>query len=139
MRLLLFIVLFFIIGCQEFWHFTIIDITDPMYPQFCISGEDDCMGDGVILSNLTVWEVDKDRNHVKKVWGLVCSENVKIKTVKYGHPPDGYRETVKAEPIKVKTLYSVNDMYYFRLTKKEKGLVQEIYSLKERYNISDPN
>jgi hypothetical protein len=88
-------------GCPRTWHLTIIDVSDPTHPHFCISRYKNCRGHGIGFDIVDIWEVSEKGEDIKLMWAIEPVTNSRIKELVYGIPPQGFKQKMTPIPLEV--------------------------------------
>ena len=129
-------------ACEKQWGLSIVGANN-MGPIFCISSRGKCDEKGTEMDSIYISELNKDGNNEKYVWETQNrSNNPKdhvLKSLEYGKVPEGWKETIPAQPIKDNVYYSVNGEFFFfrdRIGKytiiTRKDFFDMLYSLRSR-------
>ncbi|MGH7964205.1 MAG: hypothetical protein ACRERD_20675, partial [Candidatus Binatia bacterium] len=121
------LLLAFLSGCPQEWHFSIAGFDSEANLQFCVTKRPDCRGSGVSLSYFIVEEVPMPRSDSPRhtVWAIEHVSNEPLREFTYGIPPLGWKQEKAPEPLRLGIIYSVGP-YWFRLTEKGGKLGYEV-------------
>ena len=100
-------------GCWHKWYFQILGIFDGR-PQFCMTRQPNCTGEGLSFSSFEIEEVPSPGEQSRTVWAITKAGDQPLRTFAYGIPPPGWKQKVAPEPLVPGKIYSVGS-YWFRL------------------------
>lgn len=138
-KIAIIILLLLSFGCQESWYLSITDLDEQLRPTFCVSTIYGCLGFGLNLDLIGIYEVNEPGEEIRPVWVISNEQNIKIKDLKYGVLPKGYEEIQPPKKLVIGKFYMVLHKYYFRIIKKDQELKTEVYTEKEYHSISNKN
>ena len=115
-RIVIFLIIMLLFGCEQIWYFTVIDVSEPGHPRFCISRYKNCKGHGIGFSVFEIDEVNEKGKFIRTVWEIHPIKNVDISKVINGTPPHGYKEMMKAVPLEIGKIYRVHGKYFLRFS-----------------------
>jgi hypothetical protein len=127
----------FLSGCLQEWHFSVTKVSEPSYPNFCISQRSNCRGAAVSFSSFVVAEVDErgryvsDGKLIRPMWIIEPVADVPLREVRYGRVPEGWKETKSTEPLQFDKFYSANGNYLFRIAPGDGEARAEVLTLGE--------
>ena len=95
-------------------HIYLIDSSNASYPKFCISKHSKCKGGAVTAAfGYQFSEITSEGEFIKDVWVIFNNTNSNIKIFEYGKVPNGWSETMKAQPLEVNKYYRIGGSFVY--------------------------